>query len=497
MANLAENLLRSAAAHPDRPAIRLGDTVLTYRELESHSARAARLLAELGVRRTDRVGIMMPNTVCFPVLYYGALRLGAIVVPMNPLLKSREIAHYVHDADMTLLLAHTAVPAEELSDLRDATQLVQVEDSTLLPELTTRQPLPGMEAADPSDTAVILYTSGTTGRPKGAELTHENLRRNCEISVEMSDLGPSDVAMGCLPLFHAFGQSVAMNACIRAGALLTLLPRFDAAAALQVIERDAVTIFNGVPTMYTALLNYGPGSHTITSLRMCVSGGASLPGEILRRFQETFGARILEGYGLSETSPSATFNRPECAKVGSIGTPVPGVELKLVAADGSPTPVGEVGEISVRGHNVMKGYWHLPKETEKAIRDGWFFTGDLAREDYDGFFYIVDRLKEVIIRGGLNVYPREIEEVLYEHPAVLEAAVVGVPHPLHGEEVVAAVALQPGKAASGKDLCDFVKARVAPYKYPRDVQIFDTLPKGATGKILKRAIEFPSIATTT
>lgn len=496
MSNLAENLLTTAATHPERPAIRLGDAVLSYRELESHAARAAGLLAELGVRPGDRVGIMMPNAVCFPILYYGALRLGAIVVPMNPLLKSREIQHYVHNAGITLLLAHAAVPVEELSGLGDDTQLVRVDDSTLLPELTNRQPLAGIEAADPSDTAVILYTSGTTGRPKGAELTHDNLRRNCEISVEMSDLGPSDVVMGCLPLFHAFGQSVAMNACIRAGALLTLLPRFDAAVALQVIERDGVTIFNGVPTMYTALLHQGPGSHTIDSLRMCVSGGASLPGEILRGFQETFGAQILEGYGLSETSPSATFNRPECAKVGSIGTPIPGVELKLVASDGSSTPVGEVGEIAVRGHNVMKGYWQLPEATQEAIRDGWFFTGDLARQDDDGFFYIVDRLKEVIIRGGLNVYPREIEEVLYEHPAVLEAAVVGVPHPLHGEEVVAAVALQPGKAASGEELCDFVKARVAPYKYPRDVQIFDTLPKGATGKILKRAIGFPSIAKT-
>jgi long-chain acyl-CoA synthetase len=283
-----------------------------------------------------------------------------------------------------------------------------------------------------------------------------------------------------------------MNTAVLAGACLTLVPRFDPAAALKVIERDRVTVFEGVPTMYVAMLDAGAGVADTSTLRLCVSGGAALPLEVLRAFNETFGAEILEGYGLSETSPVASFNLRGNARAGSIGLPIEGVEMRVVDGEDRDVPTGEVGEIVIRGHNVMKGYWKRPDATAEAIRDGWFHTGDMARTDADGFFYIVDRKKDLIIRGGFNVYPREIEEVFYEHPAVLEAAVVGLPHPRHGEEVGAAVALKPGASATPEELREFVKERVAAYKYPRNVWLVEALPKGPTGKIVKREIVVPA-----
>ena len=351
---------------------------------------------------------------------------------------------------------------------------------------------PEVAARDDSDTAVILYTSGTTGTPKGAQLTHANLYRNAVAFTALFDLCQNDVVLGCLPLFHAFGQSNGLNASIAVGACVSLVPRFEPTAVLQLIERHRVTVFEGVPTMYVTLLHTDADGVDASSLRMCVSGGAALPVEVLNGFQNTFGAPILEGYGLSETSPTAAYNRPGRTKAGSIGLPLDGVELKLVNPDGTETPPGEAGEIVIRGHNVMKGYWNRPEATEAAIVDGWFHTGDMATRDDDGFYFIVDRKKDLIIRGGYNVYPREIEEVLYEHPAVREAAVIGVPHATHGEEVAAAVVLRPGTSATPAELRDYVKTRVAAYKYPRLVWFVDALPKGPTGKILKREIQAPT-----
>jgi long-chain acyl-CoA synthetase len=341
-------------------------------------------------------------------------------------------------------------------------------------------------AAD--DTAVILYTSGTTGTPKGAELTHGNLRRNADIVAGLFGLGDDAMTLGALPLFHSFGQTCCMNATISAGGCMTLLSRFDPAKALEVIERDGVNVFQGVPTMYAAMLNLPDADRYDTSqLEICVSGGAAMPVEILRGFEERFGCKVLEGYGLSETSPVASFNHPDRErKPGSIGTPIEGVEMKL--ADES----GGVGEIAIRGHNVMKGYWRNPQATSDVMRDGWFHTGDMAQVDEDGYFFIVDRKKDMIIRGGYNVYPREIEEVLYEHPAVREAAVVGVPHDELGEEIGAAIALKEGAETSADELQAFVKEQVAAYKYPRHVWFVAELPKGPTGKILKREIEVPT-----
>ena len=306
--------------------------------------------------------------------------------------------------------------------------------------------------------------------------------------------GPGDVIMGCLPLFHVFGLTCAMNTAITGGSTLTLLPRFDPAKALEIVGRDKVTIFEGVPTMYAAMLHDPAAAQAdVSSLRVCVSGGAALPVEIMRGFEQAFGCIILEGYGLSETSPVASFNHPDrVRKPGSIGIPVEGVQMRVVDNDGAELPVGEIGEIVIRGHNVMKGYWGNPEATAETITDGWLRTGDLARVDEDGYFYIVDRKKDLIIRGGFNVYPREIEEVLYEQPAVAEAAVIGIPDEQLGEEVGAAVKLKPGATATPAELRAFVKDRVAPYKYSRHVWIVPDMPKGPTGKILRREVEPPT-----
>jgi long-chain acyl-CoA synthetase len=308
-------------------------------------------------------------------------------------------------------------------------------------------------------------------------------------------IGPDDVVMGCLPLFHAFGMTCGMNASIANGATLTLIPRFDPAKALRVIERDRVTVFEGVPTMYSAMLGVPDRtSYDVSTLRTCVAGGAALPMEVLREFEEVFGCIVLEGYGLSESSPVASFNHPTAVrKPGSIGTPIEGVRMRLVDERGAPVGAGEIGEIQISGHNVMKGYWNKPDATAAAITaDGWLSTGDMARQDDDGYYFIVDRKKDLLIRGGYNVYPREVEEVLYEHPAVSEAAVVGIPHPSLGEEIGAAVVLRAGQTVTPDELRAFVKERIAAYKYPRAVWIVDALPKGPTGKILRREVEIPA-----
>ena len=494
--NLATNLARSAHIHADRVAVRLGDQGTTYRDLDERSRRVAGLLAERGVRAGDRVGIMLPNIPDFAAVYYGVLRAGAVVVPMNPLLKAREVTHSLADSGATVIFTGAMSTAEVLAGAATVDAQVVVVDQTFTEMLSTATPVDPVVDRDGSDTAVILYTSGTTGTPKGAELTHDNLIRNSEVVAEwLFQLTADDVIFGGLPLFHSFGQTCTLNTAIAAGVCLVLLPRFDPAQALTIMATHRATVFAAVPTMYGALLAVPDReSYDVSALRVCLSGGAALPVEVLREFDDAFGCRVLEGYGLSETSPVASFNHPDRErKAGSIGTPVDGVEMRVVDRDGNEVARGEVGEIVVRGHNVMKGYWQRPAETAAAIPDGWFRTGDLGRADEDGYFFIVDRKKDMIIRGGYNVYPREIEEVLYEHPEVAEAAVVGVPDPLLGEEVAAAVALSHGATVTVDELRAYVKARVAAYKYPRDVWLVDSLPKGATGKILKREIVAPAV----
>jgi long-chain acyl-CoA synthetase len=492
--NLANILIESARRDPDHVALRLDDMEVSYGLLEEGSARLAAVLADRGLEPGDRVGIMLPNVPYFGVCYYGVLRAGGVVVPMNVLLKLREVAFYLGDSGAKLMFAWEGFADDAKAGAEEAgTECIVVKPGEFEELLAGVEPRREVVDRDPDDTAVILYTSGTTGTPKGAELTHQNLTRNCEITRDMFGIGGEVVTLGALPLFHSFGQTCSMNATIAAGGTLTLIPRFDPAKALEIIQRDKVNLFQGVPTMYSAILHHeGYDSFDTSTLELCVSGGSAMPVELMRGFEEAFDCKILEGYGLSESSPVASFNQPDRErKPGSIGLPIEGVEMKVVDDDGNDVAQGEVGEILIRGHNVMKGYWNKPDETGDTLRDGWLHTGDMAKVDEDGYFFIVDRKKELIIRGGYNVYPREIEEVLYEHPAVREAAVIGVKDDSLGEEVGAAVALKDGEDASAQELRDFVKEQVAAYKYPRRVWFVDELPKGPTGKILKREIEPP------
>jgi long-chain acyl-CoA synthetase len=496
--NLASILTDSAARVPEQAAIRLGDSVLTYAHLDELSARLATLLGAAGIEPGDRVGVMLPNVPEFPIAYYGVLRAGGVVVPMNVLLKRREIAFYLEDSGTRMLLAWHGFAEEARGGAEEAgVDLVEIEPEGFAAQLAAHDPAPGLADTDERDTAVILYTSGTTGKPKGAELTHANLFRNADVSSRTTaEIGAGDIVFGGLPLFHSFGQTVSMNGSLMVGACLTLVPKFDPGEALETIQRDRVTHFYGVPTMYGALLHHpGRERYDTSSLRTCITGGASMPVEVLRGFEQAFSAIVLEGYGLSETSPVSTSNHPDRErKPGSIGTPLEGVEMQVVDEDDNPLPQGEVGEIVIRGHNVMKGYWQRPEATAEAMRGGWFHSGDMARIDEEGYFYIVDRKKDLIIRGGYNVYPREVEEVLYEHPKIREAAVVGVPVDEWGEEIGAAVVLHEGEQLAPEAISAYVKERIAAYKYPRLVWFLEELPKGPTGKILKREIEPPDSA---
>ena len=494
MTNLARLITDSAAAGPERPAIRLDDAVVPYAALDHATRRVAGLLAARGVGPGDRVAIMLPNVPYFPIALYGVLRLGAVAVPMNPLLKEREVAFHLGDSGAKLVFAwHGFAEAAERGAQAAGTECVLVEPGKVEQLIVEAQPFDEVAERADDDTAILVYTSGTTGTPKGAELTHHNLLDSARVAVELVDAGPDSIELGALPLFHVFGLSSGLNAMMRCGGCLTLLPRFEPAKALQIIERDRVGILLGVPTMYTAMLHAPErSSFDPSTLELCVSGGAAMPVEVLRGFEAAFGCKILEGYGLTETCGMASFNPPDRErKPGSIGTPITGVEMKVVDDQDNDVPTGEVGEIVIRGHNVMKGYWQRPDATEEVMRGGWFHTGDMATVDEDGYFFIVDRKKDMIIRGGYNVYPREIEEVLYEHPAVSEAAVVGVPDDSLGEEVGAAIVLRSGKEAEAEEIRAFVKERVAAYKYPRRIWFADELPKGPTGKILKREIKAP------
>jgi long-chain acyl-CoA synthetase len=493
--NLARILTDTAAEHGDRTAFKLDDIELTYAALDESSARVAALLASKGVAPGDRVGLMLPNVPYFPAIYYGILRAGAVVVPMNVLLKGREVTFYLQDPGAKVVFAwYDFAEAAEDGAAQAGAELISVKPGEFEKLVLSHDPAREVADRSDTDTAVILYTSGTTGKPKGAELTHANLLRNCRVVAGFAEFGEGEVLLGALPLFHSFGQTCTMNGAVSSGATVTMLPRFDPEKALEIIERDRVTVFQGVPTMYNGLLHADRADSTDAScLRLCMSGGAAIPVELIRAFEDKFGCAILEGYGLSETSPVASFNQPDKPrKPGSIGTPIDGVEMQVWDDDGNEVAQGEVGEIVIRGHNVMKGYWDRPEATGEAIdADGWFKSGDMAKVDEDGFFFIVDRKKDLIIRGGYNVYPREIEEVLYEHPAVQEAAVVGVPDEALGEEVGAAVVLCKGESLGADELKAWIKEQVAAYKYPRKIWFLDELPKGPTGKILKREIEVP------
>lgn len=501
MSNVATLLTDSADRFPDRPVIILDDTRVTYAQLNDLSARAAAMLKAQGITPGDRVAMVMPNVPHMPVLYYAILRIGAIVVPLNPLLTPRELSYHFTNAEVSAVLTWEAMIEASQQAAKDAGDIpvVAIGAQETLQKLQGVEPDNDVVDVADDDTAVLLYTSGTTGKPKGAELTHLNLRSNASMSARGFSLTEEDVKFGGLPFFHVFGQTVALNGVVSAGASVTLLPRFDPVKALEILRRDKVTVFVGVPSMYVALLHavnhIGPEAVEGINLRATLSGGSPMPVEVLEKFERVFNTTVHEGYGLSETSPVVSLNQHGgIRKPGSIGTPVDGAELDIVDGHDQPVATGDVGELVVRGQYVMKGYWRNPGATEAAIRDGWFHTGDMARRDADGVYYIVDRKKDMILRGGYNVYPREIEEVLYQFPGVVEAAVLGVPDEKHGEEVGAVVVLDPEELGERsiedvtKELDAFVQERVAKYKYPRHYKVLDELPKGPTGKILKREL---------
>lgn len=491
-ANIATWLTDQAARRPDAPAIKQGDVTVSYGLLNEASARAAGLLAAHGVRPGDRVSLIMPNVAYFPIVYYGIVRMGAVVVPTNPLLKAGEISYVWQDSEIKVAVVLDLFAPEAGKAAKDTgTDVITVVPGEFDQLLMTQQPRHEIVQREPEDTLLILYTSGTTGRPKGAELTQSNISTNVITSAEtLFHGGSGDVIFGGLPLFHSFGQTCAMNTAVYGGSCLALLPRFEPVEALKTIEREKVTIFLGVPTMYMALLGVADKEkYDTSSLRLAVSGGSSLPIEVLHGVEQAFDLRLLEGYGLSETSPVATFNHPDRpSKPGSVGYAIRGVEIRVVDPDDADVPVGEIGEIVIRGENIMKGYLNKPEATAEALRNGWFHSGDLGRLDEDGYLYIVDRVKDMIVRNAYNVYPREVEELLFTHPAVAEAAVVGVPHPVHGEEIAALITLKPGAQATEDEIREWTKERIAAYKYPRIVK-FGEIPKGPTGKVLKRDIK--------
>lgn len=500
--NLAMMLRESAAARPDKALVYAGDAAFTYAEVDAISGKVAASLRGLGLEPGDKVAVQLPNLPQFLFCYFGILKAGMTMVPLNPLLAGPEVAYHLEDSDARLLVTFELFAESGLAGARAAGGVpayvvgagtaAAPEGAHAFEELLIGEDDGDIYPTSSDDTAVLLYTSGTTGKPKGAELTHFQLYMNCTVAGELFAVTTDDVTLAVLPLFHVFGLSSVLNNVVRFGASLVLLPRFEAKGALDALEKYRCTIFAGVPTMYVALLQEELGDRDLTALRACVSGGASIPGEVIREFEEKVpGAVILEGYGLSETASTTTFNiSAEQRKLLSVGKPIWGVEVRVVDPDGNPLPPGEdnVGEIVVRGHNVMKGYYKRPEATAKAMKAGWFRTGDLGYHDADGYLFVVDRLKDLVIRGGYNVYPREVEEVLYEHADVVEAAVLGRPDDRLGEEVVAFVALRPGAAVGPAELTAHCRERLAAYKYPRDIQVMEALPKGATGKILKREL---------
>jgi len=514
--NLSQLLTETAARYPDRIAIVFGESRISYAELDAASNQVANLLVSRGIEAGDKVALSCPNLPYFSIVYYGILKAGATVVPLNVLLKGREVAYHLADSEARAYFAFEGtadLPIGEqawrgFQESVGCTEFFLIESGTGewaegdQPErysavVAAQAPTFDVVARDEDDTAVILYTSGTTGQPKGAELRHRNMRDNALAGVDLfrSDAERPDTYLCVLPLFHSFGQTVIQNGAITFGGTLVLQPRFEARAALELMLANGVTFFAGVPTMYWGLLGALDETVDVASLtknlRVAVAGGSALPGEIHKEFQDRFGVTILEGYGLSETSPVASFSTyGEEPRVGSTGVPIAGVEMKLINDDWSDVKdvAGEIGEIAIKGHNVMKGYYNRPDATDWAIRDGWFRSGDLARKDEDGFYYIVDRSKDMIIRGGFNVYPREIEELLMEHPAVSLVAVIGVPHESHGEEIKAVVVKNVGDETTEDELMSWAKDQLAAYKYPRIVEFADALPMTATGKILKREL---------
>jgi long-chain acyl-CoA synthetase len=488
--SLATVLAEPARRTPDKLALVEGDLRLAYAELWHDARRHAAALVARGVRPGSRVGLLAPNVADFVRGYYGILAAGGVVVPVPTLLNADEAAYILEHSGAQMLL-HSAWFAETGATAAAAAGI----GAWPLEDLAgDAEPLATHVLREAEDPAVIFYTSGTTGRPKGAVLTHLNLVMNA--SVNAFDANPflrEDVVMGCLPLFHTFGQSVSMNSTFRVGATLVLQPRFDAAAAIDLMNQEGATLFFGVPTMFVQLLEAASGAARLPRLRDCISGGASLPVAVLEQFEKIYETTVFEGYGLSETSPTATVNQPWFGtRAGTVGHAVWGVDVEI--ADEAVEDriellgTGELGEIVVRGHNVFAGYLDDPAATAQAVVDGWFRTGDIGCKDDEGFVSIVDRKKDLIIRGGFNVYPREVEEVLIRHPGVGQVAVIGVPDPEKGEEVCAVVVPTAEGTVDPSAIVEWAREQLGRHKYPRRVEVVDALPLGPTHKILKREL---------
>ena len=517
--NLAASLDHHVRLRPDREAVVMGERRLTYAQLNALANKVANALRALGLQRGDHVALTCPNVPYFPILYYGILRAGCVVVPLNVLFKPREIAYHLQDSDAKAYFCFEGTPelpmaawGSEAFDLvatcehfvvlaADPAAVEGPGGTRTLTALIAAQPdTSEIAPTRPDDTAVILYTSGTTGQPKGAELTHLNLQLNAmgvfELCRPFLDTRPEgrNTILITLPLFHSFGQVTQMCVGLTSGQTIVLLPRFDPAAVLDTMKRERITLWAGVPTMFWALSEYVTANTVDVTplrehLRACTSGGAAMPVELMKRFEALFGLRVLEGYGLSETSPVATFNHVERpSKPGTVGTPILGVEVAVVDDHDVPVPAGEAGEVVIRGHNIMKGYYKRPDATADATRHGWFHSGDIGRLDDDGYLSIVDRKKDMIIRGGFNVYPRELEEVLMTHPAVSLCAVVGIPDERLGEEVKVYIVRSPGVEITEDEMMAWCREQFAAYKAPRAIEFRDQLPMTATGKVLKRAL---------
>jgi long-chain acyl-CoA synthetase len=512
--NLASVLEHPARLTPGRVAVTFASQQITFADLNAAADRVAAGLQAMGIRAGEHVALSCPNVPWFPIAYFGILKAGAVVVPLNVLLKPREIAFHLKDSRAKACLAFEGAPELPMGEMarqgcaeagcphfvvlpRDGK--VQADGRVTLASLMRDANGFQSPRREPSDTAVILYTSGTTGHPKGAELTHGNMVSNAVASHDMFrpafDGGTDQrVTLVTLPLFHSTAQTAQMNAGLFGGFRLVLLPRFDPAAVLDAFAREGVGLWVAVPTMYWALLQHARTSGSdvaaaAASLRLCASGGAPMPVDVLRAFEQTFGVRILEGYGLSETAPVVAFNqlqRP--SKPGTVGVPVFGVDVRCVDEHDTAVAPGERGEVIVRGPNVMKGYFGRPDATAAAMRGGWFRTGDIGQFDADGYLAIVDRKKDMILRGGFNVYPREIEDVLLTHPGVAQVAVVGVPDERLGEEVKAFVVRRPGATLTEDALVAWAREQMAAFKYPRRVEFREALPMNATGKVLKREL---------
>ncbi len=512
MLNLSVILEDSARRYPEKAAFIFMDTTLSYGQINDAANRVANGLRARSIGIGDKVALSCPNLPYFPIIYFGILKTGAVVVPLNCLLKKDEVEYHLRDSDAKAYFCFSGTPDFPLGEIGYAAfgavnecyhffmitprpgMPSHIDGTATLSDLMAGQsPAFEMHQSNAEDTCVIIYTSGTTGKPKGAELTHSNLLLNAVMIADLTDTSADDVGLVVLPLFHIFGMTVMMNAGIYKGGTGVLLTRFDAETVYDVMQKHKVTIFAGVPTMYWGLLNYTDPKFDYESiaknLKISCSGGASLPVKVLEDFERRFNVPILEGYGMSEGSPVVTFNQLNAVrKPGSIGRTFWGVEVKLVDADGAEVPAGEKGELLYRGHNVMKGYYKKPEETAKALQNGWLHSGDIAIKDEDGYYFIVDRTKDMIIRGGMKIYPREVEELMIKHEAVSLVAVIGIPHEEMGEDVKAFVVLKEGHTVPENDLIAWTRERIAAYKYPRHIEFIAALPMNATGKILKREL---------